>query len=162
MPLGVIFVVPDVSVKVAVLLMFLVLLNVVPQDCVRDVGMVRRSVVLLGDMVLLKSCVRGRPFFLRLLATAVPVRVKVQPSVRGRGQEGDSLAADDLEEEAVGQIVAHGCLDPALPAQRKAAVVATRARKAKRVCLSVALGACLAVIERQSEARSKSAAMSCD
>ena len=41
------------------LLVFLVLLDVIPQDRVRDVGVVRRSVVLLCGMVLLKRCVRG-------------------------------------------------------------------------------------------------------
>ena len=121
--LDVVFVLPDVSVQVAVLVVLLVLLDVIPQDRVRDVGVVRRSVVLLCGMVLLKRCVRGRPFLLRLLPTAVPVRVKVQPPVRGRGQERDSLGADDLEEEVVGEVVVHGRLDPALPSQLEAAVV---------------------------------------
>ena len=52
------FVVPDVSVQVAVLIVLLVLLDEIPQRRVRDVGVVRRSVVLLCDMVLLKRCVR--------------------------------------------------------------------------------------------------------
>ena len=99
------FVVPDVSVQVAVLIVLLVLLDEIPQRRVRDVGVVRRSVVLLCDMVLLKRCVRGRSLLLRLLPTAVPVRVKVQPPVGGRGQERDSLGAGDLEDEVVGEVV---------------------------------------------------------
>jgi len=127
------FVVPDVSVQVAVLIVLLVLLDEIPQRRVRDVGVVRRSVVLLCDMVLLKRCVRGRSLLLRLLPTAVPVRVKVQPPVGGRGQERDSLGAGDLEDEVVGEVVVQGRLDPALPAQMEAAAASNTHTQASAI-----------------------------
>ena len=137
------FVVPDVRVQVAVLIVLLVLLDEIPQRRVRDVGVVRRSVVLLCDMVLLKRCVRGRSLLLRLLPTAVPVWVKVQPPVGGRGQERDSLGAGDLEDEVVGEVVVQGRLDPTLPAQMEAAAASnthTQGSAIGTACHGAALG----------------------
>ena len=64
---------------------------------------------------------------LRLLPAAVPVRVKVQPVLCRRGQQRDSLGADDLQEQAVGEVVPRG-------RRHAARAAAARDGAARRAC----------------------------